>query len=258
MVIESPASQIERRERSLSAGDPAAWPVAPDWRGTVDAFFASAPGRRLGDALQSRLAAGATIYPPEPLRALELTPLHAVRVVILGQDPYHGPGQAHGLAFSVPRAVPPPPSLRNIRAEIARERRDGMLEAPLDPRHGGAGGDLTPWTRQGVLLLNACLTVEKGRPASHARLGWEALTGQILAAIQAGPGPVVYLLWGRQAQDCQPAPEAAPPGAPRLVLRANHPSPLSARRPPHPFLGCGHFAQANMFLRQHGLAPVDW
>jgi uracil-DNA glycosylase len=263
-VVESAVSQVGQvnqvgqPDRLLSAWDPARWPVAPDWRGTVDAFFASAAGRRLGKALRSRLAAGATVYPAQPLRALELTPLHAVRVVILGQDPYHGPGQAHGLAFSVPPAVPPPPSLRNIRVEIARERHVGALAAPLDERHVGIGGDLTPWTRQGVLLLNTCLTVEKGLPASHARLGWEVLTGKIMSVIQSKPEPVVYLLWGRHAQDCQPEPDAAPVGAPRLVLCANHPSPLSARRLPIPFLGCGHFAQANAFLRQHGVAPVDW
>lgn len=245
-------------ERSLSTWNPAAWPVAPDWRETVDAFFASAEGRRLGDALQTRLATGATLYPPEPLRSLELTPLHAVRVVILGQDPYHGPGQAHGLAFSVPPGVPLPPSLRNIRAEIARERQEGTLVAPLEAHGAVAGGDLTPWTRQGVLLLNTCPTVEKGRPASHARLGWEVLTGQIMMAVQSRPDPVVYLLWGRHAQDCQSVLNAAPAGAPRLILRANHPSPLSARRPPIPFLGCGHFAQANGFLRRHGVMPVDW
>lgn len=258
VAAETPRTQVDWLQPSLSAWNPAEWPVAPDWRATVDAFFASPAGRRLGEAIAARIAAGATVYPPAPLRALELTPLHAVRVVILGQDPYHGPGQAHGLAFSVPAGTAAPPSLRNIQAEIARSRAAGELDAVLAAHNVGAYGDLTPWAQQGVLLLNTCLTVEQGRPASHAELGWEVLTGSLLAQIQARPEPVVYLLWGRHAQDCMPLPERAPVGAARLVLRANHPSPLSARRPPVPFIGCGHFAQANRFLRQHGLAAVAW
>ena len=238
--------------------NPLAWPVAPDWRETVDAFFSGAAGRRLGEAIEARMAAGVTIYPPEPLRALRLTPLHQVRVVILGQDPYHGPGQAHGLAFSVASGVPAPPSLRNILAEIAQERRAGELEPGSAPRGGSAGVDLTPWTRQGVLLLNTCLTVERGQPGSHARLGWEVLTGEIIAAIHLRTDPVVFMLWGKHAQDCLSRAVAARSDAPRLYLRSNHPSPLSARRPPVPFVGCGHFAKANDFLRRHGAAPVDW
>lgn len=244
--------------QALPGWEPAAWPVAPDWQGTVDAFFSSAAGLRLGDAVAARIADGATVYPSAPLRALELTPLQAVRVVILGQDPYHGPGQAHGLAFSVDAGVPAPPSLRNIHAEIVRERNLGDLQAALGPRNASTPVDLTPWARQGVLLLNTCLTVERGRPASHSQLGWEVLTGSIIDAIQRKSDPVVFLLWGRHAQHCQPRTDAAPPGAARLYLRSNHPSPLSARRPPAPFLGCGHFAQTNNFLQSHGAVPVDW
>lgn len=258
MATEARGTQIDWLVQSLTAWDPAAWPVAADWRSTVDAFFADPAGHRLAEAVQARLAAGATVYPPQPLRALALTPLHAVRVVILGQDPYHGPGQAHGLAFSVPCGVPVPPSLRNMQAEIVRERQAGLLAPAAAARDTACTGDLTRWAQQGVLLLNTCLTVEQGRPASHAKLGWEVLTGRILSAIEARREPVVYMLWGRQAQDCRPAPAAAPAGAARLVLCANHPSPLSARRPPVPFLGCGHFAQANTFLRRHGMEPVDW
>ena len=258
MAREPSASQVDWLEAALPAWDPGAWPVAPDWRETIDAFFAGAAGRRLGEAIEARLAAGATIYPPEPLRALRLTPLHRVRVVILGQDPYHGPGQAHGLAFSVANGVPAPPSLRNIQAEIAQERRTGELAPGSAPRGVGSGGDLTRWTHQGVLLLNTCLTVERGRPGSHARMGWEVLTGAIIAAIRRRPDPIVFMLWGKHAQDCLAQGDGVGEDAPRLYLRSNHPSPLSARRPPVPFLGCGHFARANDFLRRHGVPPVDW
>ncbi len=246
---------------ALTAWEPARWPVASDWRGLVDAFFDSAAGLKLGETLASRIALGATIYPARPLRALELTSLQSVRVVIVGQDPYHGPGQANGLAFSVGPGVVPPPSLRNIQAEIAQERRSGRLGPPatLPGRAAGAvDADLTRWAQQGVLLLNTCLTVEQGRPASHSKLGWEVLTGKIIETVNTKSGPVAYLLWGRHAQDRQPPSNTATPGAPRLFLRANHPSPLSARRGPVPFLGCGHFALVNAFLRQHGAAPIDW
>tara|TARA_R110001599_G_scaffold15642_4_gene65216 strand:+ start:74 stop:850 length:777 start_codon:yes stop_codon:yes gene_type:complete len=258
MASEPSAGQVDWLEAGLLAWDPGAWLIAPDWRETVDAFLASAAGRRLGEAIEARLAAGATIYPPEPLRALRLTPLHRVRVVILGQDPYHGPGQAHGLAFSVADGMPAPPSLRNIQAEIAQERHAEEL-APGSVQYGvGAGGDLTRWTHQGVLLLNTCLTVERGRPGIHARMGWEVLTGAIISAILKRPDPVVFMLWGKHAQDCLARVDGAGDDAPRLYLRSNHPSPLSARGPPVPFMGCGHFAKANDFLRQHGAAPVDW
>ncbi len=242
----------------LIAWQPADWPVAPDWRELTAAFFASAAGQALGAFIAARLAAGATVYPPQPLQALALTPLYTVKVVILGQDPYHGPGQAHGLAFSVAPGVRPPPSLCNIRAEIARERSAGEL-----PGIGGPGassnGDLTGWARQGVLLLNTCMTVEQGAAGSHSKAGWEVLTDRILAAVEGLAGPVVYMLWGAHAQARQPLATASTAGgAPRLHLLANHPSPLSARRQPVPFIGCGHFARANEFLLRHGQTPIDW
>jgi len=249
---------VDGLERALPGWNPAAWPVAIDWRPTVEAFFSSAHGHRLGEGIASRVAAGATFYPPAPLRALELTPLDAVRVVILGQDPYHGPGQAHGLAFSVAPGVPLPPSLRNIQAEIARERGLRELAPSLDPHNAVARADLTPWGRPGVLLLNTCLTVELGQPAAHVRMGWEVLTGRIINAVHKKCEPVVFMLWGKHAQEGEPRVGAAPHDAPRLYLRCNHPSPLSARRGPLPFLGCGHFAQANDFLRRHGAGTVDW
>jgi uracil-DNA glycosylase len=212
------------------------------WAEHVETFLTSEAGRRLESFLAERRAAGATIYPPQPLRALTLTPLDEVRVVILGQDPYHGAGQAHGLAFSVPDGVRPPPSLRNILAEVARD----VGQTP-------SGNPLPNWARQGVLLLNAVLTVEDRAPGSHAGKGWEILTARLVDALAADVRPKVFMLWGAHAQ-------ARGQGIadPHLVLQANHPSPLSARRPPLPFIGCAHFSQANGFLAARGLGTIDW
>lgn len=215
------------------------------WRGVIDAWRASPDGQRLLAFIDQRQAAGAPIYPAAVLRALELTPLSAVRIVILGQDPYHGPGQAEGLAFSVPAGVRLPPSLRNIGKELTRDL--GLLP----PRQGHLGG----WARQGVLLLNTTLTVEGGRPASHAKHGWEALTDEVIKSCARSEDPKVFLLWGAHAQ-AKAALVAAK--GPHLVLKANHPSPLSAARPPLPFVGCGHFRAANEFLVAAGRAPIDW
>lgn len=213
------------------------------WQPVVARFFASAEGAALADFLDARLQAGVTVYPPQPLRALELTPLAAVDIVILGQDPYHGPGQAEGLAFSVAPGVPIPPSLRNIFHE---RQRDLGLPVP-------AHGSLAAWARDGVLLLNTCLTVEEGRAASHAGRGWDRLTDALLSAVAARGRPCVYMLWGAHAQARRGLIEAGQaPGAPGLVLQANHPSPLSARRAPVPFVGCGHFGAAQRWLAQHG------
>jgi uracil-DNA glycosylase len=241
----------------LTEWAPERWPVSDDWRPVLDSFLASATGQQLGCFLRERLASGATVYPPQPLRALALTPLAQVEVVILGQDPYHGPGQAEGLAFSVAPGVKLPPSLRNIFKEIARDPGcgSGTVSAP-------AGGSLVCWAQQGVLLLNACLTVEDGRPGSHAQRGWEVLTDAIVMAIASRKNPVVFMLWGAHAQTKQRIIEAAGASAEgaalHLLLTANHPSPLSALRPPKPFLGCGHFGLANDFLRQHGCQPIRW
>lgn len=245
----------------LVAWDPASWAVAPDWQASVDRYFAGADAQRLAGFVRARLAAGATVFPPQPLRALALTPLDRVKVVILGQDPYHGPGQAQGLAFSVPPGIRPPPSLRNIRLEVARERRAALLAQPAAPacRPGPEpeNGDLSGWAAQGVLLLNTCLTVEQGDPASHANRGWEALTDILIQAVDQKAGPVVFMLWGAHAQS-RGHLLSTTSARPRLQLLASHPSPLSARRKPLAFLGCGHFARANDFLRQHGAAPIDW
>jgi uracil-DNA glycosylase len=228
----------------LTSADPAEWPVHASWASVLDRFWASRAGAELLAALDRRLRAGAVVYPPQPLRALRLTPLDAVRVVILGQDPYHGPGQAEGLAFSVAPGVRLPPSLRNVLQEVARE-------------HGGAvpaNGSLVRWARQGVLLLNTCLTVEAGAAASHARLGWAGLTDALIGACNADARPKAFLLWGAHAQ----AKAALIDPARHLVLQSNHPSPLSARRPPVPFLGCGHFVRTQQWLVERGEKSVDW
>ena len=229
----------------LLAWDPSALSLAKGWEKVVGEFFGSDAGHALTAFLQGRLADGAVIYPPRPLRALETTPLDAVHAVVLGQDPYHGPGQAEGLAFSVPHGVKLPPSLRNIFKELHCER----------PQPVPASGSLLPWAEHGVLLLNAVLTVEDGQPGSHVRRGWEALTDAVLAHVAAHASPCVYLLWGAHAQAKAPLIEAtaARHGREALLLQANHPSPLSASRPPVPFLGCGHFAQARAWLAERGL-----
>jgi uracil-DNA glycosylase len=232
----------------LMRWEPEAWPLAEGWRPVVDSFLSSTAGLRLASFIRERLAAGATIYPPRPFRALEITPLPSVKAVILGQDPYHGPGQAEGLAFSVPAGVKLPPSLRNIYKELRC--------APDEPLP--ANGSLLQWAHRGVLLLNTCLTVEDGQPGSHAKKGWEVLTDAILAELAARASPCVYMLWGVPAQAKADLIEetAARHGREALILRANHPSPLSANRPPVPFLGCGHFAQARDWLAARGYPGV--
>lgn len=257
---------FDGQSSATSAGDfphltewaPERWPVSDDWHPVVDAFLASDAARQLGQFMRSRLAGGAIIYPPQPFRALALTPLAQVKVVILGQDPYHGPGQAEGLAFSVAPGVRPPPSLRNIFKEIARDPL-------LDHRELAAPGDgsLARWASQGVLLLNTCLTVEAGQPASHAQRGWEVLTDAMVSAVSKKDDCLVFMLWGAHAQTKKALIEASGAAIGHgnnrpLILTANHPSPLSALRPPKPFLGCGHFGAANAFLQQHGYSPIAW
>jgi uracil-DNA glycosylase len=224
----------------LSGGD------LGDWQPHIDAWRSSDPGRGLVDFVDARIAAGAVVYPADVFRALRLTPLHAVRVVILGQDPYHGPDQAEGLAFSVGAAQRLPPSLRNIVKELQRD----LGQAP--PPNGQLGA----WAGRGVLLLNTTLTVEDGQPASHAKRGWEALTDRLIGAVARDPRPKVFMLWGAHAQ--AKAPLIAAAGAAHRVLQSNHPSPLSALRPPLPFIACGHFSQARAFLSAAGGEPLDW
>ena len=225
----------------LRSADPSAWSVAPGWQALVDHFFSGDAGQKLIEFLRSRLAAGAVVFPPQPLRALQLTPPEQVRVVILGQDPYHGRGQAEGLAFSVAPGVALPPSLRNIFKELQRD-----LGTP-PPKFPAPGGSLVRWAAQGVLLLNTCLTVEEGQPASHAGKGWELLTDAVIQAVSCGDHPVVFMLWGAHAQ----SKRALIDSRRHKVLVANHPSPLSALRPPLPFIGCGHFSEARAWRDAH-------
>lgn len=248
---------FEVPDQRLTKWAPERWPVSPDWQPVVSQFFGSEQGQKLGRFVQNRLAAGATIYPSEPLKALALTPLHAIKVVILGQDPYHGPGQAHGLAFSVRPGAASPPSLRNIFKEIARD--SALPKSAV----GGSSGSLERWASQGVLLLNSCLTVEQNQSSSHEKQGWEALTDALIKTIWVSSQCVVFMLWGKQAQAkltmLSGGGDLSANGERRhLVLTANHPSPLSALRPPIPFLGCGHFGRADAYLARHGKTPIDW
>lgn len=211
----------------------------PDWHAA-----AAAPDlRALADFLHREQTDGHVIHPPaaDIFAALALTPFNSVRVVILGQDPYHGTGQAHGLAFSVRDGVPPPPSLKNIYKE---------LDAEFGPRPR-PHGDLTAWAQQGVLLLNATLTVRDGQAGSHQNKGWEDFTDSLIRAVNDRHDHIVFMLWGAHAQK----KGAVIDRAKHLVLTAPHPSPLSAHRG---FIGCGHFKTANDYLAAHGRAPIDW
>ncbi len=195
--------------------------------------------------LSQRLQAGAIIYPSAPLKIFERLEPDNIRVVILGQDPYHGPGQAQGLAFSVPDNIRTPPSLRNIFKELAREYNNIKLER----------NDLNSWVSQGVMLLNTVLTVENGQPASHAKLGWHSITDAVISHL-ANQAHCVFLLWGAHAQSKIPLIMAGKGS--HLILKSNHPSPLSASRPPEPFLGNGHFKACNEWLLANELPPVNW
>lgn len=242
----------------LKTWAPQQWPVSADWQVLVDQFLASSAGIQLAQFITSRLEQGAVIFPAKPFWALELTPLAQVSVFILGQDPYHGVGQAQGLAFSVPPQVKTPPSLRNIIKEI---ERDPLVGPAISSSKGEAS--LVSWAQQGVLLLNTVLTVEEAQPASHANQGWKVLTDEIVRAVAKKEGPVVFMLWGKHAQskiELIKSVQAglASKGSRQLILTANHPSPLSAARKPHPFMGCGHFSLANAFLIKNGGQAIDW
>lgn len=190
--------------------------------------------------LKRRIGEGAAVFPPQPLRALELTPLHKVHTVILGQDPYHGRGQAEGLAFSVAPGQPLPPSLRNIFKERQRDLGEAWPTMPVP------GGSLVAWAQQGILLLNSCLTVEAGQANSHQGKGWEILTDASIARLSASGQRVAFMLWGAAAQQKRSLIDEKR----HLVLCANHPSPLSALRGPMPFLGCGHFSRAQKWCTE--------
>ncbi|MBV4503156.1 uracil-DNA glycosylase [Pseudomonas shirazensis] len=217
--------------------------LEPSWKEALRAEFEQPYMQQLREFLRQEYAAGKEIYPPGPLifNALNSTPLDQVKVVILGQDPYHGPDQAHGLCFSVQPGVPTPPSLVNIYKELQRD-----LNLPI-PAHGY----LQSWAEQGVLLLNTTMTVQRGNAASHAKKGWESFTDRIIQLVSERQSNVVFLLWGAHAQSKQKLID----GTKHLVLKSVHPSPLSAYRG---FIGCGHFSHANRFLQQHGMKPVEW
>lgn len=197
----------------------------------------------LKDFLQQEKRSGVSVFPPGPeiFNAFAHTPLHRVKVVILGQDPYHGPGQAHGLCFSVRPGVAVPPSLQNIHKEIQRD---------LGIAHPGHG-DLTAWADRGVLLLNSVLTVAANRAASHQDKGWETFTDRVVELVNRECDNVVFMLWGSHAQ----RKGAVIDTARHCVLKAPHPSPLSAHRG---FIGCGHFSAANAYLQAQGQEPIDW
>ncbi len=194
--------------------------------------------------VEDERANGVTIYPPakDVFNAFRFTELSNVKVVILGQDPYHGPNQAHGLAFSVRPGIQPPPSLVNMYKEL-----EGSIPGFVRPSHGY----LESWARQGVMLLNTVLTVRAGQAHSHARLGWETFTDKVISLINDHCEGVVFMLWGAHAQK----KGAMIDRERHYVLQAPHPSPLSAHRG---FLGCGHFVKANDYLAQHGKTPIDW
>jgi len=219
----------------------------PKWREILKRFWRSEDGLRLSHFLESRLQSGAHIYPASPFKALELTPFDQVNIVILGQDPYHGEGQAHGLAFSVPQGIKPPPSLVNIFKELKRDPGIDGFEVPTS-------GNLQPWAQGGVLLLNSTLTVEQGQPASHAGQGWEVLTDLLVSKLAQEQRPLVFMLWGTHAQSKAQAIKCSSGFDPslRLILTSNHPSPLSALRGKTPFIGNCHFSSARDWLAIKG------
>lgn len=216
--------------------------IEESWRRALQAEFDKPYFSSLAESLHKEKSSGRIIYPPGPLifRAFDLCPLQDVKVVILGQDPYHGPGQAMGLSFSVPDDVPAPPSLKNIFKEI---------EDDLGVKMSGRT-NLEPWARQGVLLLNAVLTVRAGEPTSHGGLGWQMFTDAVIRCISDNCNGVVFMLWGNYARSKAPLIET-----PRhVVLQAAHPSPLARGA----FFGCRHFSQANAILAAEGKTPIDW
>ena len=221
--------------------------IPPSWAPVLEPALATPEARKLGGWLRAEEEAGRVIYPPRGcrLKALELTPLNQVRVVILGQDPYHGPGQAHGLCFSVPDGVPPPPSLKNV----FKEMQSDLGLAP--PAHGS----LESWARQGVLLLNNTLTVQQGMAGSHAGRGWDAITDACVAAVALRQEPCVFILWGSHAQGKAGRIAALRDTDRHLLLKSPHPSPLSAHRG---FFGSQPFSRANAFLEANGRGNIDW
>lgn len=217
--------------------------IEESWKEVLKQEFKKPYFLQIATFLKTEKLAGKTIYPPGGLifNAFNTTPFDKVKIVLLGQDPYHGPGQAHGLSFSVPKGVPPPPSLINIFKELHAD-----TGVPI-PGHG----NLTHWAEQGVLLLNASLTVRANEPMSHSTIGWAEFTHSVIAKISALKKNTVFLLWGKFAQEKQSLIDETR----HMVLKAAHPSPFSVERG---FFGCRHFSKANEYLGKNGIDPVDW
>jgi uracil-DNA glycosylase len=217
--------------------------IETSWKQVLQEEFCKPYFQEIVEFLRIEKMQGKIIYPPGPLifNAFNTTPFGKVKVVLLGQDPYHGAGQAHGLCFSVQEGIPLPPSLQNIFKEL---REDIGIRIPKT-------GNLTPWAQQGVFLLNASLTVRAGDPMSHSRIGWATFTDAVIKIISAQKTNVVFLLWGKFAQDKQGLIDASK----HHILKAAHPSPLSASSG---FFGCRHFSKTNNFLTKDGLDPIDW
>ena len=217
--------------------------IEESWKQALKPEFTKDYFLQIATFLKSEKLSGKTIYPPGGLifNAFNTTPFDKVKVVLLGQDPYHGPGQAHGLSFSVQKPVLPPPSLVNIFKELHTD-----IGMPI-PKHG----DLTHWAQQGVLLLNASLTVRANEPMSHAKIGWAEFTDSVITKVSALKDHCVFLLWGKFAQEKQALVDETK----HLVLKAAHPSPFSADKG---FFGCKHFSKANAWLVNNGIDPIDW
>ena len=217
--------------------------IEGSWKELLKDEFKKPYFKQIAEHLKTEKAQGKLIYPPGPMifHAFATTPVKHVKVVILGQDPYHGPGQAMGLSFSVPKGVHPPPSLVNIFKELHDD-----TGAPI-PSHG----DLTKWAKQGVLLLNASLTVRNGEPMSHSKLGWHVFTNTVISKISEVKKNLVFILWGKFAQEKMSLIDAKK----HFCLKSAHPSPLSAH---NGFFGCKHFSKTNSFLMKHGIDPIDW
>lgn len=218
--------------------------IEESWKIALGFAFRQTYFVELADKLRSEIKAGKTIYPKGSLifNAFNLTPLPSVKVVILGQDPYHNPGEAMGLSFSVPKGIKTPPSLRNIYKELL----DNDVEFNAIPNHG----DLTSWSTQGVLLLNAMLTVEKNKPGSHKNFGWQNFTDDVLKTISNKRDGIVFMLWGNFAKSKAHLID----NTKHLVLEAAHPSPLAGGA----FFGCQHFKRANEYLMEKGKKPINW
>lgn len=217
--------------------------IEESWKEALEDEFKKPYFKQITEHIKTEKAQGKTIYPPGPLifNAFKHTPVDNVKVVILGQDPYHGPGQAMGLSFSVPKGVPPPPSLVNIFKEL---HDDIGVAIPKN-------GDLTLWADQGVMLLNTSLTVRAHEPMSHSKIGWHIFTNCVISTISGMKENVVFLLWGKFAQEKRELIDTKK----HHILKAAHPSPLSAN---NGFFGCKHFSKTNTYLMKNGIDPVDW